>query len=264
MTKGKGNRRANATALMVGAVALTLLVPSAGAEIDGHGPDAWRVQGISADDGLDARMGPGTDYPVIESFAHDERGMQQITCVPFYTAAHYTVMTEAEIEALPPRWCLMRNKSMSKAGWVEQRFITPDESAAGEQVSPGDDAMIADAQTIVRELYDAQALADRGQGPDPLQRDAASRYFTSDIVALFETGEIAAHPLYGAQDFEGSITRIAPDEDMPMLRGMISINVDFTNFGEKQRAVYQLRADPTQAGSPLRIFRVEHEGWSYP
>ncbi|WP_459079871.1 hypothetical protein [Mesorhizobium sp. A623] len=45
---------------------------------------------------------------------------------------------------------------------------------------------------------------------------------------------------------------------------MITINVDFTNFGRKQRVVYFLCADTTRRGAPLRIFRVEHDGWSYP
>jgi len=29
------------------------------AEIDGHGPDAWRVTGVAPDDVLNAWMGPG-------------------------------------------------------------------------------------------------------------------------------------------------------------------------------------------------------------
>src|SRR5690606_17046055 len=107
--------------------------------------------------------GPGTSYPVIETFAHDERGMQQITCVPFYTAAHYMAMTQTQIDALPARWCLMRDRSMRKAGWVAQRFITPDDAVAiPVQAGPKDeasddgnaspdDAIIADAQALVRE-----------------------------------------------------------------------------------------------------------------
>lgn len=252
------------------------------AEIDGHGPDAWRVTGVSADDRLNARMGPGTNYPVIETFAHDERGMQQVTCVPFYTPAHYQRMTPAEIEALPARWCLMRSASLSKAGWVAQRFITPDDAVAAPRrtqspvavfstksdqdtgSSPSGDAMIDAAQQIVRDLYDAQARADHGQGPDPLQGRSAARYFTSDIVALLQSGGFGAHPLYGAQDFDGRVTRIAPDPVQPMLRGMIAIIADFTNFGAPQRAVFYLRADTEGQGAPLRIFRVEHDGWSYP
>src|SRR5690606_28508135 len=105
---------------------LGLAAPAAHAEIDGHGPDAWRVTGVSRGDVLNARMGPGTNYPVIETFAHNERNMEQITCVPFYTLAHFTEMSEAQIAALPQRWCLMRDAGMRKAGWVAQRFITPE------------------------------------------------------------------------------------------------------------------------------------------
>ena len=264
------------------AVAMAIATTSARAEIDGHGPDAWRVTGVSANDVLNARMGPGTNYPVIETFAHNERGMQQITCVPFYTPAHYERMTQTQIDALPARWCLMRNAAMSKAGWVAQRFITPDDAFASSGTvthpvtvfstrsdqeigsSSAGDPMIVEAQQIVRDLYDAQARADHGQGPEPLQGHSAARYFFSDIAAMLQSGGFGAHPLYGAQDFDGSVTRIAPDPDQPMLRGMITINVDFTNFGQRQRAVFYLRADTTAQGAPLRIFRVEHDGWSYP
>lgn len=249
------------------AIAISIASTTARAEIDGHGPDAWRVIGVSSNDALNARMGPGTGYPVIETFSHDERGMLLVTCVPYYTLAHYERMTQAQIDALPSRWCLMRNASLSKAGWVAQRYIMPD---GAEPISPtapeasSGDAMIAEATSIVRALYEANARAERGQGPDPLHGSLASQYFTSDILAFFRSGGLGAHPLYGAQDFDGSILRIAPDPDEPMLRGMITIDVGFTNFGQLQRAAFYLRADTTQQGAPLRIFRVEHEGWSYP
>ncbi|HHX83083.1 MAG TPA: hypothetical protein GX696_08900 [Pseudomonadaceae bacterium] len=239
------------------------------AEIDGHGPDAWRVTGVAADDVLNAHMGPGKHYPVIESFAHNERKLQQVTCVPYYTLAHYIAMSEAELEALPPRWCLMRDAALIKAGWVAQRFIMPDDvvavteaAADTESAEPGD-STIAEAAWLVRTLYEQNERAEQGEGPSPLSAGAADAYFISDIVALLESG-IGAHPLYGAQDFQGRITRIAPDAEQPMFRGMITINVDFTNFDNPQRAIYRLRADTTQPNAPLRIFRVEHEGWSYP
>lgn len=262
---------------MLAAITMSVAATSARAEIDGHGPDAWRVTGVSANDVLNARMGPGTDYPVIETFASDERGMEQVTCVPFYTAAHFTAMSQAQIDALGPRWCLMRNASMSKAGWVAQRFITPDQGGASSPPTvssdsggaddggaSSSDAMIARAHSIVRDLYDTYARAERGQGPDPLWGPSAAGFFTSDIVAMLQSGGFGAHPLYGGQDFDGRVLRIAPDRDQPMLRGMITINVDFTNFGQQQRAVFYLRADTTEQGAPLRIFHVEHDGWSYP
>lgn len=229
------------------------------AELDGHGPDAWRVTGVRADDALNARMGPGTSYRVIETFAHDERGMILVTCVPYMTLAHYSALTQAEIDALPARWCLMRNAGLSKAGWVAQRFITPDNAVPAEA---GDD-MVDSARGLVQRLFDANARAEQGIGPDPLRPPLSDDYFTDDITAALLQG-LGAHPLYGAQDFSGQITRIAPDADQPMFRGMIMINVDFTNFNQPQRAVFYLRADPGRPGAPPRIFRVEHDGWAYP
>lgn len=258
------------------AFGLAFLTSSAQAEIDGHGPDAWRVTGVASNDFLNARMGPGTNFPVIETFAPNERGMQQITCVPFYTAAHYMKMTEAQIQALPPRWCLMRNAGMTKAGWVAQRFITPDDTVAApmqsakpvvqrsNQQDPAADPVIAVAEELVWELYERYDLAQLGAGPDPLSPPMATSFFTDDIVAFLTSGGVQAHPLYGAQDFDGAINEPRADPDQPIFRGMITINVDFTNFGEAQRAIFYLRADTTRPNAPLRIFRVEHEGWSYP
>lgn len=263
--------------MVFGVFSLLVLAIPARADIDGHGPDAWRVTGVSANDFLNARMGPGTNYPVIEKFPPNERGMQQITCVPFYTPAHYIAMSEAQIKALPPRWCLMRNASMTKAGWVLQRYITPDNSVTTSQLpvnqtpvsarnskSHSGDKIIQDAEKLVRDLYAASEQAEKGRRADPLDAASASSFFTSDIVKLLRNGQLGAHPLYGAQDFDGKIIRIAADPDEPMLRGMITINVDFINFGQSQRAIFYLRADTTKNGAPLRIFRVEHDGWSYP
>lgn len=265
---------ARAAAVTVG---LVLAAVPARAEIDGHGPDAWRVTGVSASDHLNARMGPGTNYPVIETFAHDERGMQQITCVPFHTHAHYQRLTQAQIDALPQRWCLMRSASMSKAGWVAQRFITPDgtepvahgrpaTSGAGHQpyaAVAGVDP-VAQAVDLVREVYERQFQSENSSLPGPFDAAVADEYFTADIVAWLASGQVGAHPLYGAQDFDGTIAEPVPDPDAPMLRGMITINVDFTNFGQRQRAVFYIRPDTTRPEAPLRIFRVEHDGWSYP
>lgn len=258
-------------------MALGMAASPVHAEIDGHGPDAWRVTNVTVGDVLNARMGPGTNYPVIETFSDHERGLQQITCVPFYTAAHYTKMTQAQISALPPRWCLMRNKAMSKAGWVAQRYITPDNepllaSPAGKSVEHPAEPYLPDsdidpvgqAQDLVREIYERQFQSENSNLPSAFDPAISRNYFTDDIVAWLASGNVGAHPLYGAQDFDGAIEDPMPDPDQPMLRGMITINVDFTNFGKQQRAIFLLRADTTKPGAPLRIFRVEHNGWSYP
>ncbi|WP_417423490.1 hypothetical protein [Hoeflea sp.] len=263
------------------AVMTLVFATSALAEIDGHGPDAWRVTGIASNDTLNVRMGPGTNYPVIEQFAHNERNLQQITCVPFYNAGHYTALTQAQIAALPQRWCLMRTAAMDKAGWVAQRFITPDQSgevqaqapsqgytaaqdAAAQKDEDGFDYVVEDARVLVEMLYYHQIETDAAGGPGPLDSVNSSMYFTDEIVAWLKSGKVQAHPLFGAQDFDGLVQSPTPDPDRPMFRGMVTINVDFTNFGQPQRAVFYVRADPTKPGAPSRIFKVEHDGWSYP
>lgn len=231
------------------------------AEIDGHGPDAWRVTGVANTDVLNARMGPGADYLVIDSFDANERGLHQVTCVPLMVDGTHAKLSEAEHKALAPRWCLMRSADFAKAGWVAQRFITPDNTTPTE--TDGDD-IVAEATALVRRLYEAQARADRDQGDGPVFGGAAAEFFSADVVSYLKSGQIGAHPLYGAQDFDGEILRIEPDPDNPMYRGMITINVDFRNFDQPQRAVLSLRSDTTRPDAAVRIFRVEHDGWELP
>lgn len=248
--------------------AVLAAAPPARAEIDGHGPDAWRVTGVSRGDALNARMGPGTKYPVIETFAHDERDLQLITCVPFYTMAHFSRMTEAEIDALPPRWCLMRSADMTKAGWVAQRYLIGegyepvDTSASSSQPVAGGDP-VSEAQDVVRALYESADLVRVG-GRNPLDPANAGAYFSSEVVATLRSQPLQVDPVYGAQDFQGSVSEPEPDPDQPMFRGMITINVEIVNFGRPHTAVFRLRADPGQPGAPIRIFRIEHDGWSFP
>ena len=249
--------RVNAVIVLI----LMLVGTVAFAEIDGHGPDAWRVTGVADTDVLNARMGPGTEYPVIDGFAANERGMQQITCVPLLIDGVHAKLSKAEHEALPPRWCLMRSADLVKAGWVAQRFITPDHTTPSETTG-GD--IVAEATSLVRRLYEAQAKADRDQGPEPVFGNMASEFFSADVVDYLHSGQIGAHPLYGAQDFDGEILRIEPDGDKPMFRGMITINVDFRNFDQPQRAVFSLRSDTTRPDAAVRIFHVEHDGWELP
>lgn len=104
MLKGFWGRGGMTTVMTV--VAVVGLASSAQAEIDGHGPDAWGVVGVSTNDFLNARMGPGTNYPVLDKFAYNERFMQQITCVPFYTSAHYMKMTQTQIDTMPAQAAL--------------------------------------------------------------------------------------------------------------------------------------------------------------
>ncbi|TNF21359.1 MAG: hypothetical protein EP318_07205 [Rhodobacteraceae bacterium] len=236
---------------------LALGAPQARAEIDGHGPDAWRVTGVAADDVLNMRMGPGTGYLVIDSLAPDARGLEQITCVPLLLPAIRQRLTPAQRADLPQRWCLMRTADLGKAGWVAQRFLAED---TGPAPGPGD-PLIAEAVRLVADLY-AAFETQRHAGENPFAPPLARAYFQAALIPDLagQGGEV----LYDAQDFQGRITRIAPDAAQPMLRGMITINADFINFGLPGRAVFRLRADPAQPGAPVRIFRVEHDGWHFP
>src|SRR5690606_12496367 len=123
---------------------------------------------------------------------------------------------------------------------------------------------VAQAQDLVREIYERQYQSENSNLPSAFAPSVARNYFSDGIVKWLASGTVDAHPLYGAQDFDGAIGEPTPDPDQPMLRGMITINVDFTNFGKKQRAIFYLRPDTTKRGAPLRVFRVEHDGWSYP
>lgn len=159
---------------------------------------------------------------------------------------------------------------------------TPEASASGEQYashgtcsssgpsardpyapSPDRDP-INQAQDLVREVYERQFQSENSSLPSAFDPSTACRYFTHDIVQWLTSSKVDAHPLYGAQDFDGAVGEPTPDPDHPMLRGMITINVDFTNFGHRQRAVFYIRPDTDKPDAPLRIFRVEHDGWSYP
>lgn len=261
--------------------ALTLMISTsqAQAEIDGYGPDAWRVTGVSSDDVLNARTGPGTNYPVIDKFSHDERSLEEITCVPFYTMAHLSAMTEAELDTLPARWCLMRSADLRKAGWVAQRFLTADfDETPGEPAEFMDvmkilpaptagayalsgDALLEYAQGLVATLYQYD---DPAVGRSHLDPDARDMFFSTDFVAALQSRSPGADLLIGAQDFQGSVSQPMPDPTQPMFRGMITINVEVQNFGETHTAVFRLRGDTTRPDAPLRIFRIEHDGWSYP
>lgn len=260
----------HALKIIVAAFAAAVVATAANAEIDGHGPDAWRVTGVASDDVLNMRMGPGMQYLVIDHLAPDARGLRQITCVPLLIPSIQHRLTEAQRAGLPQRWCLMQTADFAKAGWVAQRFIMEDNSAAAAPDSRSDvvpaaqgigDPLIDDAARLVRNLY-ADEAASESRTDYPFLAGNAERYFFADIVpALVGHG---GDLLFNAQDFQGRITRIAPDPDQPMFRGMITVNVDFTNFGRPDRAVFRLRADTGQPGSPIRIFRIEHDGWSFP
>lgn len=133
------------------------------AEIDGHGPDAWQVTGVAADDVLNMRMGPGTEYPVIDRLAPDARGLQQVTCVPLLIQPYAGAISEAERAKLPQRWCLMRSADLAQSGWVAQRFLAED---SGGQMTeppasdPGDNDLISPTAAEFMQGYQSISSGD--------------------------------------------------------------------------------------------------------
>ena len=256
------------SAIIASAVIFLRLSTVAQAEIDGHGPDAWQVRGVASDNMLNARMGPGTDCPIIEIFAQNARGLREVTCVPYYTMAHPSNMTDTEYQGLPSPWCLTQSADLAKAGWVSQHYLAEDGYIPVDSATVGPDAVPSDqlithAQDLVRALYEADYFSNQG-GPKPLTPENATNYFTADAAAALHAQQLGADALYGTQDFDGSVGEPQPDPENPMLRGMIILYVEITNFGQAHTAVFRLRADPTQPGAPLRIFRIEHGEWSFP
>jgi len=225
---------------------------------EADGPDAWRVVGVAPDDSLNARMGPGTDYMVIGTFDHDARGLIQITCVPLLPAGIYHGLSEEERQSLPPRWCLMRSPDFSVEGWVSQRFIEEDPGAAGAADGEGD-PVLRMARDRAEALYrdHMRSLSDASV-TSPVHDDRAAQFFTGSLARELGNRHPDADPLFDAQDTGISDLRVALDAEQPVFRGMITVNVDFRNFGRSQRAVARLRVEN---GSP-RIIRIEHDGWT--
>lgn len=148
-------------------------------------------------------------------------------------------------------------------GLVAQPAAPGDQVAPGDQATAGDD-MIDAAEDLVRALYEMHTRSFTGAGPGPLDPDHAGRFFAADVVAVLRANPLQADPLFNAQDFDGSVAAPYRDPQQPMFRGMITVLVDFINFGQPQQAVVRLRADTATPGSPVRIMRIEHDGWSFP
>ncbi|MBW7921745.1 MAG: hypothetical protein H3C51_06560 [Rubellimicrobium sp.] len=256
------------------ALALAFAATGAMADIDGHGPDAWQVVGVASGDVLNARMGPGTQYQVIDRFAPGERGLQQVTCVPLVPMALFMDMSEAARAALPARWCLMRSADLTRAGWVNGAYLeedgaTPIDAPAAKPASVGDpvvdlslagsDSDLRMAMEVVRDLYAAFASA-RTIEDNPFY-GMAPLYFSGWIAGRLEGhgGDV----LYDAQDFDGRILRIYPDAAQPNIQGFMTVHVDLVNFGRESTVTFNLRRDDAQIGNPVRIIRVVHPGWTF-
>ncbi|MGL4414428.1 MAG: SH3 domain-containing protein [Roseinatronobacter monicus] len=235
---------------------------AAQAQLHGHGPDAWQVVDVAPDDVLNLRMGPGTQYPIIGSFAPDENGLVQVTCVPFMTYEQGMNLSPASRQHLdlPSRWCLMTSADSHRQGWVSARFLAEDVTPAnaGKDSTPDVEAM---AVRLVERLYSLHELALRGQALSPLERPRAQDFFFRDDVALVVDHPEGADPLYDAQDFDITDFEVSL---ISMFRGLISVEVSFRNFGHPQKVGFALRADTQQQGAPIRIMEITHRDWSFP
>ncbi|WP_392352833.1 hypothetical protein V8F63_08310 [Brevundimonas sp. LF-1] len=138
---------------------------------------------------------------------------------------------------------------MTRAGRI------PDEFAGSTR------PLAADAHRQLGLKPNRRAFAGTSSGAVKLPKDARVRF--SMERNAFSTAIIGRAQRRAALE-PTAVGDPTPDPDHPMLRGMITINVDFTNFGQPQRAVFHIRADADKPDAPLRIFRVEHDGWSYP
>src|SRR5690625_7276678 len=117
---------------------LMLVCTAAVADPEGHGPDAWQIVDVEEFDALPARMGPGEDYMVVADFMAGERGLKQVTCVPYVPTALYFEMSEDERDSLPERWCLMRSADFSARGWIPALLAREDGGfCGGVDVSAG-------------------------------------------------------------------------------------------------------------------------------
>ncbi|SFC91149.1 SH3 domain-containing protein [Tropicimonas isoalkanivorans] len=238
---------------------LVLLMPSlAFAQMGGHGPDAWQVTGVAADDTLNVRTGPGTDHLVIGEFAHDATGLRMVTCVPFLNRQQHYELTEDQKAQLPPRWCLMKSSDRRVEGWVSANFLREDTSGS----QPETDPLIAEAVDMVRRVYELELSARSESAIGPLHPSVARSFFFSDVVERLRQGNIGADPLFGTQDRDITDLEVFPAPERAMFRGLLTVHATFRNFGHPQRAIFRLRIDGTLEDPEVRIMRIEHDGWA--
>lgn len=245
------------------ATVYAVLAPQdAAAQLDGQGPDAWRVTGVASDDWLNLRMGPGTQYAIIGSLPARATGLTMTTCVPFMTEGQGIMLSQAERDLLdlPPRWCLVSDGRTH--GWVAARFLK--EASGSATVESDSDTMIADAVLLVKRLYARHEQAMRGDALAPLGASRSMDFLMAEIADDLSDRQWQVDPLFGSQDTDISNLRVAPDPDHPMLRGMITIRAEFSNFGHPQSVTFNLRPDPAQPGAPVRIMRIDHGEWTIP
>lgn len=91
------------------------------------GPDFWQVKGVASNDVLNMRMGPGTEYMILDTLPHNARKLKAIVCVPTLDDGDFFALTEAEQATLngQSRWCYIQAEDF-KDGWVNMRYMEED------------------------------------------------------------------------------------------------------------------------------------------
>ena len=235
-----------------------LLVQSISALATADGPDAWQVTGVTPGDTLNVRMGPGTDYPVIGTLAHNASGLEAITCTPYMTFAIFERLSQAQRDGLPPRWCLVLERASGTQGWVSGKFLAED---AGTPVAETDDPQAVEAVSLVTELMQAIKAQEAG-GPSPLQMPLARRFFFADMIPNIDPARLGADPVVGGQDAMLSDIVVGLDPDQPPLRGMYTVRAAFANFGQPRTVTFYLRVDISIAPE-MRILQFDADGVEY-
>ncbi len=96
------------------------LTPEAVAQ-SGH---SWSVIGVSSNDTLNVRAGPGTQFPVIDRLGYNQSGLRKVTCTPYTRQdRNYSNSLRSQLNQMT-KWCLVKMSGASyAAGWVNNRFL---------------------------------------------------------------------------------------------------------------------------------------------
>lgn len=124
--------------LLAGIVLLSACAP---ARAEADGPDAWRVANVSANSSLNVRIGPGSDYPRIDSLAPDARHLRYTECVPYINPGiweNFSPAQQSRFGDLHNHWCFVITEDFVK-GWVNKYYLAedslPDEAASTDASS---------------------------------------------------------------------------------------------------------------------------------
>lgn len=84
----------------------------------------WTVTGVAANDVLNVRSGPSTDFPVVDRLRPGVSGLEMRVCV--YVKAKPSAPRTAKM----PEWCAISQEGGGMIGWVNVRYLS---QTTGEQ-----------------------------------------------------------------------------------------------------------------------------------